>query len=1052
MNRRRPSSLWYYLQAFAGLIRPMAPVWLVMAIALSALLSSLFSTGYGLLVFQACLLFLLAMSLSFLMCLANLRAQKELKDICMQLATWQVRQPRSMDQSATPWLRQHALYLRAFFHRFISKLQDAQRNLYESAQALLDLNQHLVHDIDEDARQDTFIRLSSDRIADHVASQGQAMGLASKEVENLLANFSSFMARSEAGRQAKDTLNGLLQRLIQIARRINTASRHTMLPLAAEELQLVLHTMDTLHAYSKEVVGLTAATADFQRNTSEMIVQSRQLITTFLQHIRRLEASLSVGEISMEDLFVGARKMKSLNEVINHIVRQSHMLCLNARILAAEKETDTERASGFIVMAADIYALAEKTVTASRKIAAMITTISEQVTDGNTRFKQELRAIGPLSHIAAAFDQLSTRVETHSARCIKMFNTMEQRGVHLEEETAHITKNTAAIDTEVRDIVRLYQTLRHSLEHMANLFGEAAASSNEVHGHLKQFEQVERMLQQKVLAAGDRCKQMSRRMDQARHSAGEANRHAAALARAMDDTGSAKNQLSHTAAYIMNEYHHVHTQLNMFQADTPRRGGELRIAYNPSGGQDWDPAASVTSTFTLLFRAVYDTLVEIRSGPMVRPLLCESVDIKQGRFYRFYLKKNVRFHNGKHLHAEDVRYSFERLRDLDVAAKPMMSMLAHIQGYGDFVQRKQAHLAGIRVIDAHTVDIILDIPLAYFMLMIAQVQFSILPKGFSPQKELPVGTGPFTVTGHQPQKEIALRRNADYHQAPLPYISKISLQYNQTFKDLLANRVDVVPSLFMPDAAEGPEMSKIALDYADAYSIIFLLINTTIPPLDNVLFRQALYLAVDRERLVAEMSKGKLGVLKGFIPPNMLSYRSLRGRRSFDPQKAQALLDQVNGEPKREIHCFGSSNPIFALVGECLAAIGVHLRTHDTQANGTVPLQHTEPFLLLRWDPDYPDPDNILYGLFHSSSIERHGIVSGWRNRTFDALVEKARFALDVDERKRLYSQAEDLLLQELPAVPICFQRSMIAHRASVICPSRSDLPYIDLARAWRLT
>ena len=183
-----------------------------------------------------------------------------------------------------------------------------------------------------------------------------------------------------------------------------------------------------------------------------------------------------------------------------------------------------------------------------------------------------------------------------------------------------------------------------------------------------------------------------------------------------------------------------------------KQGGEIVITYkddvatlDPAIGYDWQNWSMIKSLF--------DGLMDYEPGTTkLRPELAESYEISEdGKTFTFKLRQGVKFHNGREMTADDVKYTLDRVTNPKTQS-PGAGFFASIKGYEDVAGGKAESLSGVSVVDPHTVKIELSRPDATFLHVMALNFSHVVPKEAVEEHgadfgKHPVGTGAFTITG-----------------------------------------------------------------------------------------------------------------------------------------------------------------------------------------------------------------------------------------------------------------------------------------------------------------
>jgi oligopeptide transport system substrate-binding protein len=228
--------------------------------------------------------------------------------------------------------------------------------------------------------------------------------------------------------------------------------------------------------------------------------------------------------------------------------------------------------------------------------------------------------------------------------------------------------------------------------------------------------------------------------------------------------------------------------------------------------------------------------------------------------------------------------------------------------------------------------------------------------------------------------------------------------------DVTALEVDRMRQLYAGEYRRFPQLATAYLQF-----------DVSRPPFDDVRVRQAFVLATDREELVKAARPNCFPATGGFVPPGMPGHVSGTGLPP-NLQRARRLLAEAgypNGQGFPVVECV--ARPDQADLGETLQAqwadsLGINI-TWETVEWQTILARLGEQvphLLIMGWMSDYPDPDNFL-----RARIDHIQHQSGWSRDAYDLLVKQAQRSLDQRERIKLYGEAEQILAQDAPIMPL---------------------------------
>ena len=470
---------------------------------------------------------------------------------------------------------------------------------------------------------------------------------------------------------------------------------------------------------------------------------------------------------------------------------------------------------------------------------------------------------------------------------------------------------------------------------------------------------------------------------------------------------------------------------------SPRHGGVYRRALRREP-VTLDPAFGDSTYETLFAQQIFDGLVQFDANLNVAPSLAESWQASpDGLVWTFNLRKGVKFHHGRKVVADDVVYSFTRMIDpKNPAGSYRREIFAQVKGVEAFLSGQAQRIEGFRALDDHTVQIVFSQPYAPFIRMLAVAK--VVPKeeverlgeGFG---RSPVGTGAFRFVAWEPGMTITLQANETYFETR-PYLDQIVYRIfpRGDLEAILAEfeqgRLEdsPIPIGERERLLNDPRYQKIR---KPLFATLFVWMNSHEGPLSDLRVRRAINLAIDRSYHVNDLRQGRFTQAVGFLPQGMLAHNPDLSGYAYDVATAKQLLTEAGypggkGMPPLELWSSSKSSVAVAeheAIKRSLAAIGIplELRTADTWKQYTSEiLKGKRPGILFRyaWFPNFPDPDDVLYPLFHSHSPYNQG---QYHNSEVDRLLEQARGEVDNFKRLDLYREAEKLILEDAPTVNI---------------------------------
>ncbi|HIE06306.1 MAG TPA: hypothetical protein EYP58_05845 [bacterium (Candidatus Stahlbacteria)] len=425
---------------------------------------------------------------------------------------------------------------------------------------------------------------------------------------------------------------------------------------------------------------------------------------------------------------------------------------------------------------------------------------------------------------------------------------------------------------------------------------------------------------------------------------------------------------------------------------------------------------------------IFKGLYQIDQKNNILPSIASSADLSpDGKVWTFHLHRGIKFHNGQELKARDVVNTFQHM-----LKGPNRAFVEMISGSKDFQTGNKKIISGISVIDDYTIQIRLDYPYLPFLSTIASGACDIIPEEFNPQH--PVGAGPYKYvdwTGHI----IKLSAFDDYAEGR-PLIKNIEIHLLPAINDGVElynqDELDIIP-LTTEFASMIPEDEILAIPLLTfRYIGINLRADT---PLKDLRLRQAMHMAIDRERFVNECLGGWGTPAFGIFPPSLSVYNpDIKRLVTYDPDRARQIVSELGLDQPLELDVYDNESAIRRAewLSRELLKIGIRLeiKPRDNLLEWTY---RGKSILSLKgWLSDTGDPDNFLFPIFHSASWGRTGNTSFYSNKEVDELIERARTVRNKIERDELYRVIEQKILEDLPAIPLTHNYSGYAVKPRV--------------------
>jgi oligopeptide transport system substrate-binding protein len=475
-----------------------------------------------------------------------------------------------------------------------------------------------------------------------------------------------------------------------------------------------------------------------------------------------------------------------------------------------------------------------------------------------------------------------------------------------------------------------------------------------------------------------------------------------------------------------------------------RPGGEIVITYkddvatlDPAIGYDWQNWSMIKSLF--------DGLMDYQPGTTeLRPELAESYEISQdGTTFTFKLRPGVKFHNGREMTADDVKYSIERVVNPKTQS-PGAGFFASIKGFDAVAGGSAETLEGVTIVDPLTIRFDLSRPDATFLHVMALNFSHVVPKEDVEKHgpdfgKNPVGTGAYRMTEWTLGQRLVFERNPDYWRQGLPYLDKITFEVGQepivALLRLQNGEVDVpgdgIPPAKFQEVMDDPEQ-KARVVIGGQLHTGYITMNTTKPPFDDVKVRQAVNMAINKERIVT-LINNRAEPANQPLPPSMPGYDKAYQGYAYDVDKAKALLAEAGFADGFETELFAMNtdpNPRIAqAIQQDLAAIGIKASIQAlAQANVIAAGGEKDgaPMIWsggMGWIADFPDPSNFYGPILGCGGAVQGGWNWAWYcNEELDAKAAEADSITDPSksaERYQMWSEIYAGIMEDAPWVPV---------------------------------
>jgi peptide/nickel transport system substrate-binding protein len=469
------------------------------------------------------------------------------------------------------------------------------------------------------------------------------------------------------------------------------------------------------------------------------------------------------------------------------------------------------------------------------------------------------------------------------------------------------------------------------------------------------------------------------------------------------------------------------------------------VVGRPTDAIGLDPAGANETDSAEVVEQIYENLVRYRRGSTtIEPGLAERWDVSaDGTRWVFHLRPGVRFHDGTPLDADAVVFSFDRQRD--------PSHPYHNKSW-TYYAASFRNIVSVDKLDPLTVSIEIERAYAPFLANLATTTVSIVSptavKKWGDQFAYhPVGTGPFRFVEWSRGDRITLAANHSYWDgAPkIEHLSFVAVRdARQRLSSIEGGAIDVAERLAPEDLQFVALHPELKIERIAGNNVSYLAMNNEKPPFDDPRVRVAVAHAINKLPIVKMVFQGLATPATGALAPSMWGHVDLNDYR-YDPDLARRELAEAGwtGQRRPKLYVVSTPRPYLPSPEQVARIIARNLHDvgMDVELVSNPMAQHVaktaageHDLCILGWNGDNGDPDNFLYSLFDSDNAEKGNAsnLAFFRDNQVHGLLHWAQETQDRAQRELYYAQAQHIILDKAPWVPIAHAEIVVARRREV--------------------
>ncbi|ODM43777.1 peptide ABC transporter substrate-binding protein [Cereibacter johrii] len=492
-------------------------------------------------------------------------------------------------------------------------------------------------------------------------------------------------------------------------------------------------------------------------------------------------------------------------------------------------------------------------------------------------------------------------------------------------------------------------------------------------------------------------------------------------------------------------------------------------------GNDTDPATldhHLTSTVaeSRIMNDLYEGLVVQDAQAKVVPGVAESWEISEdGLTYTFKLRDDAKWSNGDPVVAEDFVFALRRIMTPATAAIYANILYPIANAEAVATGGKQPEELGVEAVDEHTLKFTLNAPTPYFLELLTHQsslpmhRATVEAEGSNFTKPgVMVTNGAYKLVSFAPNDRIVMEKNEHFHDAANVAIDRVEWvpfeDRSACLRRFEADEVQMCTDVPAEQMAYMRENLKDELHVAPYLGTYYLPVKGADgSPLKDKRVRQAISMVLDRDFIAEEVWQETMLPGYSMVPPGISNYVETPPALDYADEdlldredKAKALLEEAGvaeGSLTVQLSYNSSENHrnTMTAIADMLKNIGINATLNEMEGTNYFNyLKEGGAFDIVRagWIGDYSDPQNFLF-LFEGGVPFNY---PRWENADYDALMDKAAVTQDLGQRAQIMADAETILLDEVPAIPLLTYSSR-ALVSGKVQGYEDNLPDVHLTR-----
>lgn len=741
-------------------------------------------------------------------------------------------------------------------------------------------------------------------------------------------------------------------------------------------------------------------------------------------------------------------QMESINKVINEIGSYSAL----AEEVYANTESSKQIATDTLNIASNGNEAVNNSINAMKEIEKSVIYAREVVDNLNKKAKKIDEIIKVINEIAYSTNLLALNAAIEAARAGEVgrgFAVVAEEVKKLADNSAKSANEIAKVIKEIdEEVLNTINAMNNSMEKIKEGAKIAEETKCVFDGIIKAVNTTTQVAEDINAAIARQTESLEYVVSCTQDMAQNSNKVISLIDIASLNTQYAKTALD-TLSLASKDLMAISNKLLEAIEDGKEEETVLNISIN-NKPLDFDPHLANDQDSAQILMNIYSALLYVGPTGEVSPGLAKNWYVEDdGVTWVFTLRRGAKFHNGREVTAEDVKYSYERMTSPRLNS-PNTWFLEHIEGAKEYINGRAKEITGVKVLDRYRVSIKLVSPYSGFLLNLGLFTTAILAKEDVEKGKL-TGCGPYIL--EEVTNEYCILKAFEDYYAGEPFIDKIIVNYrhDDLVQGLAEGKYDLITINNKEDIERIKKLQDVKITLGDVlgtYYVGFNLESNSILAKSKEA-RRAINMGIDRKKIVNEIL-GDLGeVAKSPIPPKIIDNSYLSGFL-YNPTIAKDILRKeglLNGEKIKVVIRDEPENTLFYKLSQCiiedLKRLGLNVEITKVPPKNYLTKENISKchIFIARWIADTGDPDNFLQPIFNYNNQTNY---TRYNNPKVIELMDEAKRIINPNKKVELYKEIQRLIVEDCPWAPIFHPKTALVTRRGIVGARISPLGIIN--------